>query len=116
MAITQVMKMTDYSSGSAVPLTPQAMEGFPWAAACSLCPWGTSLGGWRDTYDFAFEHARGHKIDEMNGKHKVPDVSPPNIAAILAEHVLEEFWKGSEREGADGYDEEWYPEGWQGQD
>jgi hypothetical protein len=100
MAITQVMKMTEYIEGKGIPLTPLALEGFPWAAACSLCPWTTSLGGWRDTFDFAFVHARGHHIDMLNGMHSTSP-APEQIAAIIIEQALAELTADDEETGYD---------------
>jgi len=98
MAIVEVTRMSDRIGGVIVPLTPQAMEGFPWAAECLMCPWNTMMGGWRDAFDFAFSHARGHYIEELNKKHA--EVAPA-ISSILAEEWAKEFYASEDGEEDD---------------
>jgi hypothetical protein len=98
MAITEVIRMSESVKGRLIPVSPEAMEGFPWAAACSMCPWSTSMGGWRDAFDFAFSHARGHYIEDLNKKHA--EVAP-TVTGIPVEEELEEFWRDNDEDDGD---------------
>lgn len=74
VALTMVRKIHKDPSEPFVP----EIDLFPWIAWCSICPWKTNTGAWRDAYDLAFYHSIG-------GNHIDPaiDISAVAIPAVV---------------------------------
>lgn len=66
------------------PFVPE-VDLFPWHSWCSICPWKTTAGAWRDAYDMAFYHSIGGKhIDPQELYIIVPTVAIPAVRNGMA--------------------------------